>query len=145
MGLERSYLDYIEDSARSIGGLTGKRMLEFGDQELGADLGPETTGKQYYENRGVTHTSFDLGGERGSIRVDLGKPFRKAEWLGTFDIVTNSGTSEHVEPFERQYFVFMNAHNCLARGGIAVHLVPDVAELDERGHWKGHCNYYYSH
>src|ERR1039457_6617826 len=39
----------------------------------------------------------------------------------------------------------MNIHNCMKRGGIAVHLVPDVTELDERGWWKGHCNYYYSH
>ncbi len=145
MGLERAYLDYIEENARAIGGLAGKRMLEFGDQVLGADLAPETTGKEYYERRGVHHTSFDLSGQHGSVRVDLGKPFRNAQWLGAFDIVTNSGTSEHVEPFERQYGVFKNAHDSLVRGGIAVHLVPDADELDLHGHWKGHCNYYYTH
>jgi hypothetical protein len=29
-------------------------------------------------------------------------------------------------------------------GGVAIHLVPDVNECDERGFWKGHCPFYYS-
>ena len=52
MGLRRDYLKYIEDSALAVGGLTGKRMLEFGDQVLEPGIGPKT-GKQYFESRGV--------------------------------------------------------------------------------------------
>ena len=147
MGLTRSYLDYIEECVdEALGDLAGKRMLELGDQIIGkSEPISESTGKEYFENRGVFHTSFDLNGKHGALRVDLSKPIRNSEWLGTFDIVTNAGTSEHVEPFRSQYECFMNIQNCLRQGGIAVHLVPDIVELEQRGRWKNHCNYYYSH
>lgn len=147
MGLTLTFIDYIEDCVQAaLGELAGKRMLELGDQVIG-DSEPisESTGKEYFENRGVLHTSFDLNGKHGALLVDLSKPIRNPKWLGAFDIVTNSGTSEHVEPFGAQYACFMNIHICLKQGGIAVHLVPDIVELEQRGHWKNHCNYYYSH
>ncbi len=147
MGLVRSYLDYIEECVDdALGELAGQRMLELGDQVVEkSEPISESTGKEYFENREVFHTSFDLNGQHGAIRVDLSKPIRKPEWLGAFDIVTNSGTSEHVEPFGSQYECFMNIHNCLRQGGIAVHMVPDIVELEQRGRWKNHCSYYYSH
>ena len=147
MGLTRNLLDYIEECAdATIGELAGTRMLELGDQVV-VELEPvlETTGKEYFEKRGIFHTSFDLNGQHGAIRVDLSKPIRNPDWLGAFDIVTNAGTSEHVEPFRSQYECFLNIHNCLRQGGIAIHMVPDIVELEQRGLWKNHCNYYYSH
>ena len=146
MGLVKSYIDFIENGVQiALGELAGKRMLELGDQVIG-DSEPfsEKTGKEYFENRGMLHTSFDLNGKHGALWVDLSRPIRNPKWLGAFDIVTNSGTSEHVEPFASQYECFMNIHNCLRQGGIAIHIVPDIVELEERGHWKNHCNYYYS-
>ncbi len=99
MGLVIDYLEYIQECANAtIGNLAGKRMLELGDQTIDTDQIPESTGKEYYENRGVLHTSFDLNGNHGALRVDLSKPIRNPDWLGAFDIITNSGTSEHVEP-----------------------------------------------
>jgi hypothetical protein len=38
----------------------------------------------------------------------------------------------------------LNIHNCLKVGGISVHLVPDLDELEQRGRWKNHCNSYYT-
>ena len=146
MGLRPYYLDFIEDCVNAtLGDLAGKRMLELGDQTIATDLIPETTGKEYYENRGVLHTSFDLNGKHGALRVDLSKRIRNPDWLDAFDIVTNSGTSEHIEPIKSQYVCFMNVHNCLVQGGIAIHLVPDIVELENGGHWKNHCSNYYSH
>ena len=146
MGLQPSYLDYIEQCVTSeLGGLAGLRMLELGVQTIGADGIPETTGKEYFENRGVQHTSFDLNAKHGALPVDLAQPIGDPRWLGVFDIVTNSGTSEHVEPLEAQYFCFKNIHDCLKVGGIAIHLVPDLDELEQRGHWQSHCNNYYTH
>ncbi len=146
MGLGPSYIEYIEESvAATLGDLRGTRMLELGDQEIDHDQIPERTGKEYYQNRGVDHTSFDLNGRNGARRVDLAMPIRETPWLSAFDIVTDSGTIEHIEPFQAQYVCFMNVHNCLKRGGIAIHLVPDIDELERHGHWKGHCNNYYSH
>ena len=121
-------------------------MLELGDQVVvESEPVPESTGKEYFENRGIAHTSFDINGQHGAFRVDLSEPIRDPDWLGAFDIVTNAGTSEHIEPFTTQYECFMNVHNCLKQGGIAVHMVPDIVELEQRDLWKNHCNYYYSH
>jgi hypothetical protein len=145
MGLQSEYLALIEESATSeLGGLADKRMLELGDQQINADGIPERSGKAYYENRGVQHTSFDLNGKHGALRIDLAQPIEDPQWHGAFDIVTNVGTSEHVEPFEAQHACFMNIHDCLKVGGIAVHLVPDLDELERHGRWANHCNYYYT-
>lgn len=146
MALQPAYLDYIQTCVdRTFGGLAGRRMLELGDQVVKADGIPETTGKEYYENRGVDHVSFDLNGRHGALAVDLARPIADPQWHDAFDIVTNSGTTEHVEPFEAQHTCFMNIHDCLKTGGISVHLVPDLDELEQRGRWKNHCNNYYTH
>jgi SAM-dependent methyltransferase len=148
MGLKSIYLNYINECARDIiGEFYGKRMLELGNQHFDEDEGiiPERTGKEYYVNRGVLHTSVDLNGEDGSIKIDLSKPIENKDWLNSFDIITNSGTSEHVEPKKAQYVCFMNIHNCLKVGGIAVHIVPGIDELEKKGCWKKHCNNYYSY
>ncbi len=146
MGLQPAYLDYIEECARSeLGGLAGTRMLELGDQVISIEGVAERTGKDYYENRGVAHVSFDLNGAHGALEVDLAQPIADPAWRGAFDIVTNSGTTEHVEPYEAQYTCFQNIHDCLKVGGISVHLVPDLDELEQRGAWRNHCNNYYTH
>ncbi|MBF0216043.1 MAG: hypothetical protein HQL30_03500 [Candidatus Omnitrophica bacterium] len=145
MGLKKPYLEYIlECAAMSIGDLRGKKMLELGDQEVSGEGIPEKTGKEYFTNRGVIHTSFDLNGRRGALKVDLSKPIKKPEWLSQFDIVTNAGTLEHVEPYEAQYTCFKNVHDCLKTGGIAIHFLPDIKAFQETGKWKGHCNNFYS-
>jgi hypothetical protein len=52
------------------------------------------------------------------------------------DILTNIGTSEHVEYEEGQYNCWLNIHNWLKIGGTAIHELPKI------GSWKGHCRYY---
>ncbi|MDH3240588.1 MAG: class I SAM-dependent methyltransferase [Alphaproteobacteria bacterium] len=146
MALQPAYLDYIQTCVDgALGGFAGTRMLELGDQVIKADGIPETTGKEYYRNRGVDHVSFDLNGAHGALAIDLAQPIADPQWRAAFDIVTNSGTTEHVEPLEAQHTCFMNIHDCLKVGGISVHLVPDLDELEQRGRWKNHCNNYYSH
>jgi hypothetical protein len=121
-------------------------MLELGDQCVSAptDSIKETTGKEYFLNRGYEHTSVDINGLHGSLVRDLSKPEEFNDWYATFDILTNAGTTEHVEPFESQYECFSIIHDVLKVGGIAIHLVPDVYELDNNGRRKNHCRYYYS-
>jgi len=135
-----AFIDAAIDQARP----GGQRMLELGDQVIldAPDLPP--TGKAYYTSRGFTHTSVDLNGAHGSLRHNLAKPMPHT-WDGQFDVVTNAGTTEHVEPFTAQYTCFESLHRVLAVGGVAVHIVPDVDELDQRGAWKWHSNQYYSH
>ncbi len=147
MALTPECLHYIESCISDVlGPMPGRSMIELGDQVVLAGDGPigERTGKAYFQNRGVKHLSIDLNGRHGSIRCDLAHPVLRREWIGAFDVVTNAGTTEHVEPYEAQYECFKNAHDLLAVRGIAVHIVPDIEELELRGRWRNHCRYYYS-
>ena len=146
MGLNNKYLNFInESSSKAIGNIKGKCMLELGNQIIrNTEYIKEKTGKEYYTNRGVFHISIDLNGQNGALMLDLSKPLRKREWINYFDIITNSGTTEHVEPRKAQYDVFKNIHECMKVGGISIHLIPDILELEMKGKWKSHCKNYYS-
>lgn len=97
-----------------LGGLRGKSMLELGNQCIlnsycGKTFSPRIpfkSGKEYYSRLGVAHTSFDLNGRDGAERVDLSRSLELPQRFGPFDFVTNSGTTEHVEPYEAQYTCF---------------------------------------
>ena len=86
---------------------------------------------------GFNYTSFDLNGKDGSLKVDLSKEIKSEKYKNAFDIVTNSGTSEHVKPFASQYECFKNVHFCCKAGGIFIHMVPKV------GTFHNHSHYYY--
>jgi len=145
MGLCAPYLDFIDQAIRNgLDYRAGLRMLELGDQVIDDDLIPEKTGKEYFVNRGYQHVSVDLNGRNGSIAKDLSKPRQFNVWHGDFDVVTNSGTTEHVEPLNAQYRCFSIIHDCLRLNGISIHVVPDANELDQRGAWADHCPFYYS-
>lgn len=146
MGLNTLYLRYIESSiAQGFGVDTrGLRVLELGDQVISDPDISEKTGKAYFSARGYLHVSVDINGQHGAISRDLTRPEQFLDWHDSWDILTNAGTTEHVEPFEAQYECFGIIHDCIKVGGIAIHLLPDVQERDQRGAWKNHCRYYYS-
>jgi hypothetical protein len=146
MGLRLSYINFINLSIDKVYGLdiNGLKMLELGDQIVKRKSGiSERTGKEYFTNLGYDHISVDLNGNRGSLIKDLTKPIDFNEWPEYFDILTNSGTTEHVEPFESQYDCFKILHDCVKIGGLMIHLIPDIEALNQ-GHFVNHCNYYYS-
>lgn len=146
MGLRLSYINFINKYINQVYGdnISGLKMLELGDQVIKKKSGiPEATGKEYFTNLGFSHISVDLNGNRGALVKDLTKPNDFLEWPNYFDILTNSGTTEHVEPYESQYDCFKIIHDCVRIGGLIIHLIPDVEELKD-GHFANHCNYYYS-
>lgn len=102
--------------------LTPARMLELGSKQFGAY-------KRYFEEQGWRHTSVDLNGEGGALPLDLQRPFN----LGHFDVVTNFGTTEHVESQEP---VWRNIHDALEVGGYLLSTVPYP------GDWVGHGRWY---
>lgn len=146
------HLDFIDRHVGAeLGGLAGTSMLELGNQRVlngfwGKRFSPrvsERTGKAYYTRRGVQHTSFDLNGRDGALPIDLSKPIEADQWP-PFDFVTNSGTTEHVEPYEAQYACFENIHRLTRTGGLMFHIIPAIEELAAGGFWRYHCNNYYS-
>ena len=89
--------------------------------------------KKYVESLGKTHVSIDITGLDGSLPFDLNN--EKISDIGVFDLVTNFGTTEHIEP--NQYEPFLHIHNLCKIGGIMLHEVP------VKGGWDGHCKFYY--
>jgi SAM-dependent methyltransferase len=125
--------------------LNGLKMAEFGNQKLKFDPGMGARRlqqvKPFLEFFGVRHTSFDTNGRSGALAWDLAEPIdskRLADEAGIacgeYDIVTNFGTSEHVEA--EQITVFENAHRLCRLGGLMVHAVPRAGTCKRHGVWK---------
>lgn len=140
MGYKTSYLNWINDQIGKVYDSTnGLKMLELGNQVIRPDKQiTETTGKEYFTRLGYDHISVDLNGLHGALAKDLSKLEDFLEYKEYFDVITNAGTIEHVEPYESQHTAFLNVHNSLKIGGIAIHIGPDI-EFTKRGH----CQYYY--
>jgi hypothetical protein len=111
------------------------KMGELGSQRLhgGGSEGEEWEGfrnsKAFFKSKGVEHISFDINNKWDSLYIDLSKLHDK--WNDYFDIVTNFGTSEHVQ--NGQYQVFKNIHNFTKKGGIMINYNPVVGRI-QRGH-----------
>lgn len=137
------YLEFVTDAIRfEFFQPNGLSMFELGNQRFIG--GQFTTGKEHFENLGMTHTSVDLNGEDGALPLDLRCPEMFYEFRCKYDVLTNLGTTEHVEPIEKQYECFSIIHDVVKPGGIMIHMVPDVEELENSGAWKDHCSIYYT-
>jgi len=105
MGLNLQVVDYITDMIkRGVFGTNSiLRMCELGNQTLRNDVIEDSTpktGKDYFIKKGFDHISLDIDGLDGALPIDLTKPIMKDSrykvLINSFDILTNSGTSEHV-------------------------------------------------
>ena len=110
--------------------------------------------KYLFEHLGVEHTSVDLNGLDGALKVDLTKDFMTDEapswwddsnpdlkqYFEYFDVVTNCGTTEHVdnENGHNNYNAWKNLHNFLRVDGLHFSSLPAI------GYWPDHCNIYYN-
>ena len=143
MAYLQEYFDFVNDCIRlEFYEPAGLSMFELGNQRI-ISGSIHTTAKQHFTSIGMNHTSVDLNGEDGALPLDLRQPELFKEFRNKFDILTNLGTTEHVEPINNQYECFSIIHDIVRPGGIMIHMVPDVEELDNSGAWKDHCNVYY--
>lgn len=145
MGLRKEYLDFIETNIDKV--FKNKKnlnMLELGNQHIREKYIKEKTGKDYFTNLGYNHISVDLNGEDGALIKDLTDPEDFKEYINYFDIITNSGTTEHVEPHTKQYECFKILYDSLKEGGLLINLNPDAEEIKKEGKWKKHCKTYYT-
>lgn len=113
---------------------TGGKMLELGNQTIyfGNDYGKPA--KPMFEAKGFQHISVDINGQDGVIKTDLSKQNDLTKHIGKFDIVTDFGTSEHVQ--KSYYNCWWTKHfNCKEGGYI-------VSENPKTGNWKGHGFWY---
>jgi hypothetical protein len=112
------------DLYRPIAGVTS--MLELGNKK-----NAPYTYKQFFEARGIRHVSVDWNGQDGALSLDLRKPLG----LGTFDLVSNIGTSEHVDD---QAGVWRNMLEAMHVGSILVCTTPLPGGHD----WQWHGEFY---
>jgi hypothetical protein len=111
---------------------TGLSWCELGNQIYYGP--PRCVAKKLYVEMGVQHTSMDINGQDGALKIDLDQPIAD-EFLNKFDVITNYGTIEHVD---NQYEAFRSVHRMCKCGGVVIHGFPLV------GNWPKHCRYYYS-
>jgi hypothetical protein len=104
--------------------LVGSSMLELGNKK-----NSPFTYKKYFESIGFRHVSIDTNAKDGALPKDLRKPLD----LGTFDMVTNIGTSEHVSDQEPCWRNMLEAMNV---GSVLVSTTP------QPGQWQWHGDYY---
>jgi len=140
MGLETNYLKFINSI---IDQANGKKMLELGNQSLNHVKRSEKTGKEYFTNNGYDHTSVDRNGLDGSIKKDLRNLNEFREYVDYFNIVTNCGVTEHIEPIHNQHTIFRIIHDSLKVGGIAFHILPDSDNM-HTNRWGQHCRIWYN-
>ena len=124
-----------------------KKMLELGCQlikePLKKVLRPEYKkarfpAKQYFESIGINHISIDICECYDSLKVDL-RNIMDSKFYNEFDIVTNSGTTEHVEPIDGQYEAFKNIHLCAKKDAVMLHVLP------VKGLNSTHCHVHYNY
>ena len=86
--------------------------------------------KEYFEQYGYfVHHSYDIKVHQGCEFLDLREPL-PPELIGKFDVVTDFGTTEHVEG--NYYQACKNIHDLCKEGGLI------IRENPKTGHWKGH-------
>ena len=100
-------------------------MLELGNKN--GTGGPGDSYKRHFEALGIRHVSVDWNGRDGALKLDLRQPLD----LGTFDMVTNIGTSEHVDG---QAGVWRNIVEACDHVLVCITPVP--------GDWPGHGLFY---
>ena len=96
--------------------------------ELGAKQAEKY--KRHFEYLGWNHVSIDLNGTGGALPLDLQQPIDVAAIGGPFDVVTNFGTSEHVNEQEP---CWRNIHALLRTGGTLVSCTP--LDWPKHGRW----------
>ena len=97
------------------------------------ELGNKTTKRgipyrDWYIDQGCEYTSVDWNGRDGALKLDLQKPLN----LGTFDLVTNFGTTEHVE---KQEPCWNNVHESVKVGGKFINHTPRPGHMINHGFW----------
>lgn len=117
----------LADFPRVLGKCSrGLRVCDLGNQHSGWQF--NACVKHVMKWLGYDHVSIDINGLDDSLALDLSKPL-PIELLGTFDLVTNAGTTEHVNTtvdFVDQWQAFKSVHD-LARKDNAVfpHVIPN--------------------
>lgn len=111
-----------------------KSMVDLGAQnDFSQPNLPAPYVRSIMESRGIDYIAIDLNGEDGCLVLDLSKQIH----IGSFPLVMDAGTSEHVgndgkPDIESFYNCWLNKFNLCEMLGII------VSENPKTGNWIGH-------
>jgi hypothetical protein len=114
----------------------GLILCELGNQWIYEHGKPVRPAKLDYQAQGVQHTSIDINGRDGALKLNLENPI-PSKLKGEFDVVTNYGTTEHIN---NQSAAFQNIDALCAVEGVMIHVLP----LAIKGNYQNHCRYHYT-
>jgi len=116
------------DGLSQIFGLFGREAPEFGTP---IDSGLEGTierlsnespsSRAFWEALGIHYKAIEFDGHRDSIPLDLNRDSVPRHMRGAFDLVVNTGTTEHVANQDNAFRVM---HDLCRPGGIMYHELP---------------------
>jgi hypothetical protein len=132
MGINKQSYDAITSLITKIDNISEKSLIELGIQESYFNSDFKFL-RNKLSNLFFSYISLDLHNVEGVTIYDLSE-YSPNKFSA--DIITNIGTSEHVEYENGQYNCWKNMHSWLKKDGIFVHEIPEV------GSWKDHCRYY---
>ena len=120
-----------------------KEILELGCQTFRGSIRKEMnshsvrhSAKKYFNSIGIICLTVDIKECLESLKIDITKPI-DSFFHNKFDIVINSGTTEHISSKEGQYQTFKNIHSCCKVEGIMLHFVPDfIRERKKHGYFN---------
>lgn len=116
---------------RLLEGLSGS-MCELGSKRAGVF-------KRWFTQEGWAHVSIDLNGEGGALKLDLQERIDPLLIGGPFDVVTNFGTTEHVDD---QRAVWKNVHELVKVGGHLISTTPFPGDWPNHGRWYPPVEWY---
>lgn len=165
MAIGSMHIEWLSSLASRSHIPPGAAVLDLGTQDLWGEpeplrrvaarhLGPadcEKTLKAIYDGKtarprcqrdfysifgAASYRSIDLGDPRADFPLDLNLPVPPS--TGTYDVVTNFGTTEHVFNIGQ---TFANIHALLKVGGIQIHTLPAYGYIDH-GFYNIHPSVY---
>ena len=83
--------------------------------------------REFWTWLGLSYASIDIDGSPGSIPLDLNYDEVPTELVGSYDVVTNFGTTEHVA---NQLQSFKIVHDLATAGAIMLHVLPASGGLN---------------
>jgi hypothetical protein len=149
MGLGFSFLQDLLTLQRS-GALNGQRLIEIGSQQLAnafleadelleevyrafsrpriplgapnaSSVALAPSSREFWKSLGFEYTAIDFDGHRDSIAVDINREPAPEDLKGKFDLVINTGTTEHIVNQENAFRII---HDLACANGIMYHEVP---------------------
>jgi hypothetical protein len=110
-----------EDLLAELYGLFGRERPFLGSP-TGADFTEHAPpSRDFWTTLGFSYWTVDFGGHRNSLALDLNRDSVPDELRGTFDLVVNTGTTEHIANQDNAFRVI---HDFTAKRGVMYHEVP---------------------